>query len=336
MKGIYRYIFIGLVAILLSGVVMSMYYYSRIKMDYKAEVFPPGTNSKKYHFSLILNNSESLYWQQFRQGAMEAAGEYDAALEFHGIESADDLMATKQQMRIAVTARHDGIIVNALDADTYLEDIEHLVSNGLAVLTTGVEAKSSDSYYVGTNAYAYGQEAARLVIQSAGEDAQIAIIVDDTVPYGDSANKIAGFSKELQAYPQARVVVTKRSSSSVIGAEDVVQSILDNYPEVNAIFCMTPEDTMAAAQAIIDRNRVGEIVVTGTDLTATQSVEKYIEKSIIYGFIERNPYNIGYRSVAALCNIMDGKFQPAYEDIDMDIVTRYNIDQYKPGENAHD
>ena len=49
----------------------------------------------------------------------------------------------------------------------------------LAVLTTGVEARSSDSYYVGTNAYAYGQEAARLVIQSAGESAQIAVIVDD-------------------------------------------------------------------------------------------------------------------------------------------------------------
>jgi len=339
MKGIYKYIFIGLAVILISGVVMSMYYYSRIKMDYKAEDFPPGASNKKYHFSLILNNSESLYWRQFRQGAMEAAADLDAALEVHGIESADDLETTKLQMRIAVASQIDGVIVNALDEDTYQDDIDYLVDHDLAVLTTGVEARNSDSYYVGTNAFAYGQEAARLVIQSAGEDAQIAIIADDTISYQDGSqdtSKIGGFFKEIKAYPNANIVTIKKTSSHLLGAEDVVQSILDGFPGVNAIFCMTPEDTMAAAQAIIDRNRVGEIVVTGTDLTASPSVEKYIEKNIIYGYIERNPYDIGYQSVATLCNVMEGKFQPAYEDIDMDIVTKYNIDQYKIDEDAYD
>ena len=339
MKRIYKYIFIGLAVILLSGVVMSMYYYSRIKMDYKAEDYPPGASNKKYHFSLIINNSESLYWRQFKQGAMEAAADLDAALEFHGIESADDLITTKLQMRIAVAAQNDGVIINALDEETYEADIDYLVDHDLAVLTTGVEGRSSDSYYVGTNAYAYGQEAARLAVQSAGEAAQIAIIVNDTISYRDDnqdTNKITGFKKEIQAYPQARIVTIKKTSSHLIGAEDVVQSILDGFPEVNAIFCMTPEDTMAAAQAIIDRNRVGEIVVTGTDLTANPSVEKYIEKNIIYGYIERNPYDIGYQSVAALCNVVRGKFQPAYEDIDIDIVTKYNIDQYKTDEDTYD
>jgi len=338
-KGIYKYIFIGLAVILISGVVMSMYYYSRIKMDYKAEEFPPGAGNNKYHFSLILNNSENLYWRQFRQGAMDAAAEFDAALEYHGIESADDLVTTKLQMRIAVASHNDGVIINNLDEETYLSDIGYLVDHDLAVLTTGIEARSSDSYYVGTNAYAYGQEAARLAIQSAGENAQIAVIVDDTVNYGDGVqdtNKIAGFFNEIQAYPDAQIVTIKKTSSHLIGAEDVVQSILDGFPQVNAIFCMTPEDTMAAAQAIIDRNRVGEIVVTGTDLNANPSVEKYIDKNIIYGYIERNPYDIGYQSVATLCNVMAGKFQPAYEDIDIDIVTKYNIDQYQTDEDAYD
>lgn len=339
MKRIYKYIFIGLAVILISGVVMSMYYYSRIKMDYKDEEFPPGAGNNKYHFSLIINNSESMYWRQFKQGALDAAEEFNVALEYHGIESADDLATTKMQMRIAVASCNDGVIVNTLDEETYLTDIGYLVDHDLAVLTTGIEARSNDSFYVGTNAYAYGQEAARLVIQSAGEDARIAVIVDDTVSYGDDVqdtNKIAGFSKEIQAYPDAKIVTIKKTSSHLLGAEDVVQFILDGFPQVNAIFCMTPEDTMAAAQAIIDRNRVGEIVVTGTDLSVSPSVEKYIEKNIIYGYIERNPYDIGYQSVATLCNVVEGKFQPAYEDIDMDIVTKYNIDQYQTDEDAYD
>jgi ribose transport system substrate-binding protein len=322
MKRLYKYVFIGLVVILLSAVVMSMYYYSRIKIDYNATRNQPGTGNKKYHFSMIINNSESQYWKQFKKGAMEACAQYDAAIEFHGIESAEDIAATKEQMRIAVAARNDGVIINALDETSYTSDIEYLVQNGLLVLTTGVEANSNESYYVGTNTYSYYQEAARLVIQSAGESAKIAIIADNTI------SEISGFSREIQAHYGAEVVVVKKTSSHLIGAEDVVQSILDEYPQVNAIFCMTPEDTMAAAQAIIDRNRVGEVVVTGTDLTATSSVQKYIERNIIYGYIERNPRDIGYQSVVALCNAASGKFQPEYEDIDLDVVTKYNIDQY--------
>lgn len=322
MKGVYKYLFFGLVIILLSAVVMSMYYYGRIKADYSGTENLPGADEKKYHFSLIINNSESQYWKEFKQGAMDAAAEYDAALEYHGIEDINDQASAKEQMRIAVASQNDGVIINAFDDSTYSEDIDYLVRNGLLVLTTGVEAHTNAGYYVGTNFYTYCQEAARLVIESAGENAKIAVIVDNTT------NDIAGFSKEVQEHPGAEVAAVKKTSSYLIGAEDVVQSILDDYPQVNAIFCMSPEDTMAAAQAIIDRNRVEEIVVTGTDLAATDTVRKYIERNIIYGYIERNPHDIGYQSVVALCNAMTGEFQPAYEDIGLDVVTKYNIDQY--------
>ncbi len=108
----------------------------------------------------------------------------------------------------------------------------------------------------------------------------------------------------------------------------MIQSILTDYPEVNAIFCMTPEDTLAAAQAIVDRNLVGDIVVIGTDLSDTPIVRRYIERNIIYGYIERNPFDAGFKSVSVLAGVLRGEFNPTFVTIDLDTVTKWDLGQY--------
>jgi ribose transport system substrate-binding protein len=275
-----------------------------------------------HRISLILNNSDNLYWQRFKKGAMDAALEKSIAIEFHGIEDPEDVVSAGRQMRIAVASQKDGVIINTLDEASYESDMAYLAENGVLVLTTGVEA-GKNSYFVGTNTFEFGQRAAQLVIQAAGENARVAVILDSTT------DEMVGFSKEIQQYKGATLETIKKTDGHLIGAVDVIHSILTDYPQVNVIFCMTPEDTLAAAQAIVDRNLVGDIIVVGTDLSDTLIVRRYIERNIIFGYIERNPYDAGFQSVAVLAGVLRGEFKPTYVTVDLDTVTKWDMGQYR-------
>jgi len=319
---LYKYSIAGLLAILIGAFAVSMYYYNRMAMSQENAAYALETDVEALHrISLIINNSDNLYWQRFKKGAMEAALENKVALEFHGFDDVEDAESAGRQMRIAVASQKDGVIVNTLDEASYEADIAYLVENGVLVMTTGVEG-GKNSYFVGTNAFEFGQRAAQLVIQAVGENARVAVILDG------ETDEIVGFSKEMQRYPEASIEVIKKTDGHLIGAVDVIQAILTDYPEVNAIFCMTPEDTLAAAQAVVDRNLVGDIVVIGTDLSDTPIVRRYIERSIIYGYIERNPFDAGFKSVSVLAGVLRGEFNPTFVTIDLDTVTKWDLGQF--------
>ena len=323
MGRLYRYSIAGLLAVLVSAFAMSMYYYNRMAMSQGDAVYTFETEIEMLHrVSLVLSNSDNLYWQRFKKGAMDAALENNVAIEFHGIADPEDGISVGRQMRIAVASQKEGVIINTLDEVSYEQDMAYLDQNGVLVMTTGVEA-GINSYFVGTNTFEFGQRAAQLVIQAAGENARAAVILDSTT------DEIVGFSKEIQQHQGAVLEVIKKTDGHLIGAVDVIHSILTHYPQVNVIFCMTPEDTLAVAQAIVDRNLVGNIIVVGTDLSDTPIVRRYIERNIIYGYIERNPHDAGFQSVAVLAGVLRGEFKPTFVTIDLDTVTKWNLGQYK-------
>jgi len=62
-------------------------------------------------------------------------------------------------------------------------------------------------------------------------------------------------------------------------------------------------------------------------LTDTPIVRRYIERNIIYGFIERNPYDAGFQSVEVLAGVLRGEFRPTFGTIDLDTVTKWDLGQ---------
>jgi ABC-type sugar transport system substrate-binding protein len=70
---------------------------------------------------------------------------------------------------------------------------------------------------------------------------------------------------------------------------------------------------------------VGKVVIVGTDIS--DEIRYYIKKGIIYGVLDRNGYNAGYKSVEVLCGSVGDSFQSSYSNIATDIYTAINIDQ---------
>lgn len=338
MKTIFRFFVIVTTIVVAASVVGALYYYNRINNEYGDDTTYIFSDDPKYHFSLILNSHHDVYWQSFKEGVFEAAKIYSAAIEFNPVE---DLESSKmmEYISIATKSKVDGIIINGRNTDELSEVINDAAAHNIYIIMAGEEVQTNDSKMlslVGTNFYEYGMQAAKLIGQTGDDHQKVNLAVILSGEYSDEAENVGsmqnnmmmiGLKKVIDQDGRINLLDTLKRSNDLLGAEDLTRSILTQHQDVDVIFCTNEKDTIAAARVIVERNLVGRVMVVGTDVT--QEIINYINKGIIYGVIDRNGYDAGYKSVEMLINSIGETFQSNYEDVDIDIYTKMNISTYK-------
>jgi len=329
MKWLYKIVLILLIFAVVSSAGFILYLFDKINSAYGDKAaYDLGRGFK--HFSLILNSGDEKYWQDFKEGVIEAGKAYNTAIEVHLISEPESNAKTVEYINIANKSKLDGIIVNGENTPEYLEAILEAAKGGINIVVGHVESVDiSGLYYVGTNYYAYGQQAAKLIAQAGGNKKQVnaAVILSGQQSGGmdaQSNNMLSGLKKEIEGGKQINVLCTPSRTNVLLGAEDLTKSILYDYPDVDVIFCMNDKDTMAAAKEIVRRARVGEVVIVGTDYT--EEMKYYMDIGVIYGVIDRNGHSAGWKSVQVLSNA-ESTFQTDCVYIDSEIVTTINADE---------
>lgn len=325
-----------LFAVVVMSSAMAVYYLNRVNeayKDYPVNVF--GENPK-YHFSLIIDSrDDDEYWQNFKKGVFEAAKVHNAAIEYNSISGPDSIDRIVEYVNIANKSRVDGIIVNGRNSREYSEAIDNAADSGIHIVVGVAEAvDSSRLSYVGNNFYDMGEKAAKLISQASGKQPPIDLAVilsdesrDDTDKMLISQNDImmSGIKSVIEKEKRINLLCTLYRTSHLLGAEDLTREILTQHPEVDVIFCTNAKDTAAAARVIVERNLVGDVIIVGTGVTA--EIKYYTQKGIIFGVLDRNGYDAGYKAVEILCGSVGDSFQSNYINIDTDIFTKINIDQ---------
>ncbi len=328
MKLLYKIVLSLLILVVAVSAALILYYLNQVNKVYGNEGYVFGSNPK-YYFSLILNSRDEKYWQDFKDGAFKAAEKYNAAIELNMITDPDANGQTVNYINIANKSKLDGIIVNGEKTEQYTEAIKNAAGSGMGIVVGAGEAEGS--IYVGTNFYDYGVYAAELIVQAGGEKSTInlAVISSDSsgAEISDPTTTTQGtrMMSGLESEKRINLVKTRYKESDLLGAEDLTRDILTNYPEVDVILCTNAKDTIAAARVIVERYLVGKVAIVGTDVT--EDIKEYINKGVIFGVLDRNGDDAGFKSVEVLCS--GDEFRTNYEPIDPTIYTKMNIDQWK-------
>jgi ribose transport system substrate-binding protein len=314
----------------------SIYFFNRVNSVYNVDNTYIFGDDPKYHFSLILNADDDVYWQKFKEGAFEAGKAYDSAIEFHSISEWGNSGEAAEYINIAYESRVDGIIVAAESNEGYSQALGNAAHTGINIVVGMTESLNSDRMaYVGTNFYEYGVQAAKLIQEAGGDkkSVNLAIILSsknneetDTLATTQNDVLLSGLNSVLKDDDSIHLVSTLYRSSDLLGAADLTKDILAQYPDIDIILCTNEKDTVAAARVLIERNLVGDVVIVGTDVTP--EIEYYIDKGIVFGVLDRNGYEAGYNSVKMLYESMGSAFQSSYVDINVDIYTAVNIATY--------
>lgn len=336
MKILFRIVVVMLAVLLIAGGAGTLYYYNRINNDYGDHAARIFDRDPQYHFSLILNSVGDVYWQEFKEGVYEAASIYNIAIEYNLADDLDVGSKTLEYIDIAVKSKVDGIIFNGSTTIPYDQVVADAAKENIHIVLAGEEVQHRNQLsYIGTNFYEYGAQVAKLIAQagSGSDTVNVAVILasqnsTDPVRVGTVQSDImlSGLQSVVDQDHLINILSTKYRRSGLLGAEDLTRSILTEFQEVDVIFCMNEKDTVAAARVIVERNLVGQVVVVGTDIT--EEIINYINKGIIYGVVDRNGYDAGYKSVEMLRNNIRESFHLDYEDVDLDIYTKMNVSTY--------
>lgn len=335
MKWLYKVLLALLFTTMVASAAMAAYYFNLINQVYDKSAINIFDEHPKYHFSLILSSEDDDYWQSFKEGVFEAGKVHNVAIEYNPISDTDSVDKTVEYIHIANKSKVDGIIVTGGYSSQYAEAISNAAESGIHIVVGMVGAVDNHRLsYVGTNFYDFGEKAAKLVTQASNKSSPInlAVILSDE-SQGEASKTVmtqndimmSGMARVIESEKKINLLCTMHRNSDLLGAEDLTRSILAQYPDVDVIFCANAKDTAAAARVIVERNLVGEVVVVGTGIT--DEIKHYIGKGIVFGVLDRNGYNAGYRSVEVLIGSVEETFQSSYFNIATDIYTAMNIEQ---------
>ena len=314
---------------ILVGTIGYSIYYSRI-ID--KTILSSGSNLlafKKlpnYHFFAILPNSDEPYLKDLVKGLKEAASKDEVALEINYSNNVNEYNDTIRLLNIAIASKVNGIITEGFNTPEFKRLIGDAEKENIPVVSLDPSSPQSEkTAYVGTNGFEMGFKEGNLVVQASQGKAKVAMVLGEGMDsYGNV--KVEGFKDAIKDYKDIQIVSTKIAEPGILGAHNITQEILNNYPEVNTIVCTTSKDTIGVAQLLVDFNRVGDVAIIGYD--SSPEILSYIQKGIIYGTIVPNFYIIGTKSIKFLMDVKKNGRASNNIDADSVVVTQKNVNVY--------
>jgi ribose transport system substrate-binding protein len=250
-----------------------------------------------YHFSLYLPDNRNAFFTGIIQGARRAAEELDAAVSIHSIDP------EKNELEMAAYTGVDGVIVCP-----YLEDgTARLYLNRLdamqipTVLINHNVPNDQPWPFTGANNFEVGRTIGMLAGKSSDGPIRLAIVYSDKAPgfYGERELIEMGIAAAMEGR-LASPVIGLRTKLNPLDAEALLYRLFrsSTAANINTIVFTDSNDTIAAAQALIDMNMVGRIKVIG--FGSGEGIEDNIRKGIIACSITINPERIGYEALRSL------------------------------------
>ena len=123
---------------------------------------------------------------------------------------------------------------------------------------------------------------------------------------------------------------TSYSSSEIDRAYAQAKDILDREPRLEGMAALNLPTLLGAARALSESGRKDKVVLVGVD--SSDEVMRYLERGVIRDVIVQKPFNMGYLSMSAVRDLLDGKRTKAYINtgsLDIDKANMFEAENQK-------
>ena len=247
-------------------------------------------------------------------GFFEAAarGAEEAAAEIGGVEiiyTGPTTTTAEGQIEVInslVAQQVDAIAISANDPDAVAPALERAMQRGITVISwdSGVAAEGRAMHLAPSSDALIGQTIIKLAADHMPDGGQVAVLSATSTSTNQNA-WIAEMEAVMDQYPDIEVVATVYGDDLADKSYREAQGLLQSYPELDAIIAPTSVGIVAAAQAVQDAGRVGEVNVTGLGLPSEMAGA--IESGASESFAIWNPVDLGYAAATIAYNLATGE-----------------------------
>jgi ribose transport system substrate-binding protein len=282
-----------------------------------------------YHFSLYLPDNRNSFFTGIIQGAEQAAAELNAVVSIHSIDP------VKNELEMAAYTGVDGVIVCPyLDDALARRQLNRLGARQIPVVLINHNVPNDQPWpFIGTNNFEVGRRIGNFAGRISGEPIRIAVVYSDKAPgiYGERELVEMGITTALGDRLTAPIMGL-RTNLNPLDAEELLhrlfrtsQTFPAEFPatDLTTIVFTDSNDTIAAAQTLIDMNLVGSVRIIG--FGSDPGIQDNIRKGVIAGSIMINPERIGYEALRSLASLRRTGYTSASIDTGIEIIDGGNL-----------
>jgi ABC-type sugar transport system substrate-binding protein len=289
-----------------------------------AGLAPAGAAAKTICF--VTFSLQVAYFQSSVEGGKKAAEELGHELIV--LDPQADAARQVTQVEDCIAREVDAIVVDPIESSSLLGPIEEAGQRDIPVATLDTPV---DSPYVVTligvpqreASYTFGQFVAGWITGKLAGEAKVGVMLASTEV---QLARRDGFVDALKAVPGAEMVATGDGRNILERATAEAEDMLTAHPEINVIYATGDPQLQGGLAAAAAQGR--DIAFFGWD-DIPEPFLRPLEDGRIVGFLKQKPEVGGETAIRMLSDHLEGKDIPKRFTYSPDVVTKYNLDQFR-------
>jgi rhamnose transport system substrate-binding protein len=204
-----------------------------------------------------------------------------------------------------IAQKVDAIAVSANDADALVPALKKAMDRGIKVISwdSGVAKDGRMMHLNPSSNPLIGNMIIKLAADNLPEGGDVAVL-SATATATNQNTWIAEMNKVLPNYKGINVVATVYGDDLADKSYRETQGLIQKYPNLKAIIAPTSVGIVAAAQAVEDGGKVGQINVTGLGLPSEMA--GHVKAGSSKSFAIWNPIDLGYTATMISYDLING------------------------------
>jgi ribose transport system substrate-binding protein len=293
-------------------------------------VLRKGGTKASHQIGVIPKETESVYWEGVRQGALKAGAEENYTILWNGATMETDCERQIQIVEDMIARQVDGIVLAAGNRKALVPAVEKIYDHKIpcVIIDSGVE---TDKYlsYLGTDNYKGGVLAAQRIGAVLAGKGKI-LVVAWTPNSASTDARLQGFHETLaKEFPGIEIVDSQFPNPPTMDkARDVTQDMLTRNAGVDGLFACNATTAGGALKALTEFHK-GEKKIKMIGFDAWPMVVDGLEKGDLDSLILQNPYKMGYEGVKTIIRHLQGETVNKQIDTGVELITQDRLQDPK-------
>ena len=263
-----------------------------------------GVNVQDAKYAVILKTQASDFWVKMKKGIEEKAEEMGVEVDIYAAQSEEDLEGQLLILESCIDEGYDGIAVAPLSSTNLIDGVARATEEGIPVVNIDEKIDVDELTkqggavvrFVTTDNVEIGRKGAAYIVEHIEAGSQVAII--EGIAENQSGLDRAKGATEVFLEAGMNVCASAPADWDREKAMEMAASIIEQNPYLGGFYCCNDTMALGVLQAVINADKLGEILVVGTDGDA-EAIDS-VNAGRLTATVAQDPAGVGAKSLEVL------------------------------------
>jgi rhamnose transport system substrate-binding protein len=256
--------------------------------------------------ALVVKSLGNGFFDAANKGAQEAAAELGDVEVIYTGPTAATAEAQIEVINSLIAQQVDAIAISANDPDALVPALQKAMERGIKVISwdSGVAPEGRQLHLNPSETALIGETIIKLAADYLPEGGDVAILSASSTATNQNAWIEAAKTALPEKFPNINLVAVVYGDDDSVKSTNEANGLIDSYPDLDAIIAPTSVGIVAAAQAVTDAGKIGQINVTGLGLPSEMA--GHVKSGASKSFAIWNPIDLGYSATMIAYDLING------------------------------